>query len=187
MKRTIVWMLALAAALPLLFASAGWAEEAHHGTSADTPKHCDMASCPHKGITAKIFENYFVIRASLAADSLEGVPTRAKAIAEAVEPFSQESNKCMGRREESNMHALMSEIGAAARTLAEKNNITSAREEFGELSMKMFAYQKSHLAESERAHVFACDMAKKMWLQQTEEPGNPYFGPAMARCGRMIE
>lgn len=187
MKKSITWSLALAAILPLLFALPGWADDAHHDTGADTPRHCDMSSCPHKEVTAKVFENYFAIRASLAADSLEGVPARARAIAEAVEPFAEGSHKCMGHGEEANMHALMSEVGATTSTLAEADDIASARDEFGKLSVKMFAYQKRHMAKSEKAHAFACDMAKKMWLQQTDEPANPYFGPAMARCGRMME
>lgn len=187
MKKSVAWSLVLAAILPLLFTSAGWADDARHGASADTPRYCDMTSCSHKEVTAKMFENYFAIRASLAADSLEGVSARARAIAEAVEPFSKESTKCMARGEEANMHALMSEIGATANALAEADDLASARDEFSKLSVKMFAYQKRHMAKSEKAHAFACDMAKKMWLQQTDEPANPYFGPAMAKCGRMME
>jgi hypothetical protein len=147
-----------------------------------------MGISDHGEPMKKIYENYFAIQSSLADDSMEKVPARAKAIAEAIEDLQGESMKCCGRGHESGMHALMSDMGAAAGSLAEQKDIDSARREFGKLSENLVQYRKSYgKNQLEEAYVFVCDMAKQVWLQDSEELRNPYYGSAMLTCGRRVQ
>jgi len=135
-----------------------------------------------------VFENYFEIRASLAQDSLKDVSTSANALAEAIEDSSA-NGSATGTDEsrEKDQRALEAEIAATARELAKKTDIESARVEFGKLSTQMYDYRKMSGMSSDDVHAFACDMAKKIWLQESDDPGNPYYGRSMARCARKID
>jgi hypothetical protein len=80
----------------------------------------------------------------------------------------------------------MAGVSADAKSLAENTDIASARTEFGALSEKLVGLQEKHGEASGKLVVFRCDMAKKVWLQKNEDPGNPYFGPSMATCRRKL-
>ena len=155
----------------------------HHGSQ---QHHTAMSH--HQETMDKVFEDYFAIQSSLAADSMESVSAKAKAMAEVIDSLQGESMKCCGRGHESGMHALMSDMGAAAGSLAEQKDIDSARREFGKLSEKLVEYRKSYgKNQLEEVHVFVCDMAKQVWLQDSEELRNPYYGSAMLTCGRRVQ
>lgn len=135
-----------------------------------------------------VFENYFALRSSLAADSMRGVPEKAASIATTVDDYLvRDAQKQKGSLEKEERLQLK-KIADSARALARKGTIDEARSEFAELSKKLVVYQHRFVRDdSERAVVFACDMAKAVWLQEEEEPGNPYYGSAMLRCARKIE
>jgi hypothetical protein len=42
------------------------------------------------------------------------------------------------------------------------------------------------MATGERPRVAYCPMAKKPWLQDSEEIANPYYGSKMLRCGEIV-
>jgi Cu(I)/Ag(I) efflux system membrane fusion protein len=96
--------------------------------------------------------------------------------------------KCFGRGQEDAMHDLTSDMGAAAGSLAEQKDINSARREFGKLSEYLVEYHRNHGKDhSVKVRVFVCDMAKQVWLQDSEELRNPYYGSAMLTCGRRVQ
>lgn len=148
-----------------------------------------MKASGHEAQIHGIPGHYFAIRSALANDSLDGVSAEATALAEAL--GSSCSMKCAAQQRTdgggSCSHGLSAEMSAISRELAKKTDLESARAEFGKLSEKFVGYQKKHLAGTEQATVFVCDMAKKVWLQEDDVPGNPYFGPAMARCARKVQ
>lgn len=188
-------MVAIAAALTLavLPASHGWAEAEHqHGGASGQGQSsheghsmsgCSMMGGETSGKKAALFENYFAIRSALAKDSLDGVSENAKALADATK--SACAMKCMSDEKMGCPHGLSGEIAASATALSEAKDLESARSEFGRLSEKVVEYHGKFGGEH-KATVFVCDMAKKVWLQETDEPSNPYYGPSMAKCARKV-
>ena len=79
---------------------------------------------------------------------------------------------------------LLPEVERAADRLAKARSLDAAREAFGELSRPMVRYRE--MATGERPLVVYCPMAKKPWLQESEEIANPYFGSKMPRCGQIV-
>lgn len=171
--------------------SAGWAQMGHHGGGShmhDGSRKHHMGMSDHREAMDEVFKNYFAIQASLANDSMEGVSIKAEALEEATEKFHHDSMKAADHGHEGNMHEIVADIGTVADSLASKKDLDSARNEFAKLSEKMVEYQRMHGKEhSPRAHAFVCDMAKKVWLQEGEEPRNPYYGSAMLRCARKLK
>jgi Cu(I)/Ag(I) efflux system membrane fusion protein len=148
--------------------------------------HADMSD--HSGAMNEVFEDYFAIQASLAMDSMEGVQARAKALAEKLEDRHGELMQGGEHGHGADMHVLTTQMADAARSLAEKDDISSAREEFGALSEELVEHHRnSDKTQSMKANIFKCDMAKKVWLQEDKETRNPYYGSSMLRCGRIIE
>jgi len=184
----------LMVALALLIPAAAWAEMSHHQGEAhsnhgEEGHHVKMGEHgAHMKTTDAVFENYFAIQASLAGDSMEGIPEKAKALAEAITQRYENAMEGDAHKHGSDAHALMTHIMDSTKSLAKKTDISSAREEFGKVSEKMVEYWKlSGEHQSVKAHVFRCDMANKIWLQDSDEIRNPYYGSAMLRCGREIK
>jgi len=193
MKTPKLFLLAISIALLPFFPARGWTETVHDeaglhaGHGSHGPELAGGKSCPMVG---KAFANYFEIRSALANDSLENVASQANEIAKVTDCCRGQTGN-MGCHHGADESALMKNIGADAGSLAAKasqNDISSVREEFGKLSEELRQYRKTASFEnSGKVRVFACDMAKKVWLQNTEEPGNPYYGRSMAKCARKIE
>jgi len=128
-----------------------------------------------------VYEDYFAVRSALAHDSMENVSKHSKAIAERIGGFPKADAA-------GDMNALLKDIQTSAAALTEKGDIAAARTEFGNLSDRLVEYQKRFVSdESEKAHVFFCDMVKRPWLQEEQEIGNPYYGASMLKCGREIK
>ena len=132
-------------------------------------------------------ESYFSILSSLSQDSMENVQTNAKDLADSI---SKLAGHCGGSKDgcpKSCPLGPLADASDTAKSLSEKTDISAARSEFGTLSEKLAEYLKDGQEEgSDKLYVFTCDMAKKVWLQKNEDPGNPYFGPSMAKCKRKI-
>jgi hypothetical protein len=144
--------------------------------------HADRHEAHRHALMEKVYGHYFLIRSSLARDSTTDVSANARAIAAETDAYL----KMHGEAGDVNM--LLSNIRTAAKSLAEKEEITAARPAFGDVSEKLIEYQKTYVTNnSEKAHVFFCDMAKKGWLQETTDVGNPYYGSAMLKCGKEIK
>lgn len=162
------------------------ADATHEHETATSHEHGGATSQEHSA-TDDVFNNYFDIRASLAQDSLKDVSTNANALAKAIEDSRVNASAGAGESKEKTRRSLEVEMARTARELAKKTDIESARTEFGKLSTQMYEYRKMCGISPDSVHAFACDMAKKIWLQESADPGNPYYGRSMAKCAREIE
>ena len=189
MRKTMILAAVAISALLVFPVSPALAEVAGHGGH-DHSQHGGhgSGSSSHQVVMDKIFEKYFAILASLTENSLEKVSANAETMAKTIELFQKGSVKSIGDEHKADLHTLMADIAAAARSLAEKKDIASARTEFGKLSPILVDYEK-HFGgkESAQKRVYVCDMVKKVWLQEDDKPGNPYFGPSMAMCKRKLQ
>lgn len=65
--------------------------------------------------------------------------------------------------------------------LAQSKTLEVARDQFAQLSAKA-----EKLAQGQPGfYVMHCPMAKKDWVQTSEQIANPYYGKAMSKCGEL--
>ncbi len=65
--------------------------------------------------------------------------------------------------------------------LAQSRSLGVARDQFAQLSAKA-----EKLAHGQPGfYVMHCPMAKKDWVQTSEQIANPYYGKAMSKCGEL--
>jgi DNA-binding FadR family transcriptional regulator len=108
-----------------------------------------------------LIPRYEKISAALVVDDLGGATAAARQLAQAA---GQDQAPA---------------LAAAARTVAQANDLTAAREAFKGLSREVIA-----LARHEKGYfIVNCPMANADWLQSTRKIANPYFGKAMSACG----
>jgi hypothetical protein len=165
---TIVGFLGLCAVLTLPVAAHGGAET--EGTA-----------------FAQIMFHYEAIHESLAGDTIEGVAEHAAEIQEIAQgtasSFSTDAaGVAAGNSQE--CLSLLPEVERSAKTLASATTLDGAREAFAELSRPLIRYRE--MVSDERPNVVFCSMAKKPWLQDSEEITNPYYGSKMLRCGDIV-
>jgi len=149
----------------------------------------DHPSGDHHSATAfdTITKHYEAIYESLVADSIEGIPTHAQAIATASQAVSEEFSARTAGVSQANAdqcRKILPEISSAATALAAAKDIKSARDAFGDLSRPLVQYRE--MVNGEKPKVAYCPMAKKPWLQEGSEIGNPYYGSSMLRCGSIV-
>ena len=121
-------------------------------------------------LTAQVkaaLDNYLSIQASLASDSLQGLPQRASAIAQSVQNDSAK--------------ALPTDVAKQANSPAKAGDLESARAAFKVLSESLIKYVKANIITG--LHEAYCPMAKASWLQVGTQINNPYMGRSMAMCG----
>lgn len=170
--------LALVLAGPALATTAG--AQSHHGHDPDHDHEM--------GTFDTVLHHYEMVRARLADDSLEGVGDHARALTENLRPLQQEFDaRAAGVEPDATAQAktLLREIHAAAETLATADGLDATRDAFYELSKPLVRYREL-MKGDDKPHVVYCSMAKKSWLQPTEEIGNPYHGSSMKRCGAVV-
>ncbi len=143
----------------------------------------------HHSATAfdTITKHYEAIYESLVTDSIEGIPTHAKAIATASQSVSEKFSARTAGVSEANAdqcRKILPEISSAATALAAAKDISSARDAFGDLSVPLVEYRE--MINGEKPKVAFCPMVKKPWLQEGSEIGNPYFGSSMLGCGSIV-
>ena len=205
MRKNILFSIAVFMAITFFAVSSARAEGQHQCRTAGEGEHqCLHAKegerqCPHfeksqqtqnaapSAGMEEALESYFAILSSLSQDSMENVETNAKDLADSTGKLA---GHCGGSKDgcpKSCRFGPLADASAAAKSLSEKADISAVRSEFGTLSEKLAEYLKDGQEEgSDKLYVFTCDMAKKVWLQKNEDPGNPYFSPSMARCKRKI-
>ncbi len=72
-------------------------------------------------------------------------------------------------------------LGDEGSVLAKSESLEAAREDFTALSAKA-----ERLAKGQPDHyVVHCPMAKKDWVQTSDQISNPYYGKAMSKCGEL--
>ena len=130
----------------------------------------------------KIMDSYFAILSSLSQNSMDGVRENAETLSESADGLIKQCAGYTGDGVKACSMDPMADVSAAAKSLAGQTDISSARTEFGALSEKLVELQGKQGESPDKLAVFKCDMAKKVWLQENEDPGNPYFGPSMATC-----
>jgi hypothetical protein len=195
MKKSILHSIAMALAVTFLTVSSVGAEGQYQcgqpGEGEHQCLHSEKTSRTEKAEPAtgmeEALESYFAILSSLSEDSMENVQANAKDLAETM---SKLAGHCGGSKDgcpKSCRLGPLADAGAAAKSLSEKGDITAARSEFGTLSENLAEFLKNGDEEdSSKLYVYTCDMAKKVWIQKNEDPGNPYFGSSMAKCKRKI-
>jgi Protein of unknown function (DUF3347) len=117
-----------------------------------------------------VFNDYSIIQASLASDSLNGVTANAEAIAKAVNADT--------------MKMLPAIVTSEAETLAKATDLKSARATFKPLSQSLIRCLTDHKAKGAYVEVY-CPMADASWLQADKHVNNPYFGQEMPTCGEI--
>ena len=115
-----------------------------------------------------LVEPYLRVQRALAGDSIDGVAASALALANAAVKLRSRA----------------SDVRAAVNPFAQAADLRSAREAFGPLSEAMIAAVGDSLPDG--LAVAYCPMAKKSWLQEGASIHNPYYGLAMADCGRVV-
>jgi len=116
-----------------------------------------------------LIEPYLRIQQALAADSLEGVPEAALALANGTVKIGSAAGL----------------VRVAINPFAQVADVRGAREAFGSLSDALIDYIGSALPDG--LAVAYCPMAQKSWLQRGSVIRNPYYGKAMGDCGRIVE
>jgi len=135
----------------------------------------------------EIVARYEAIHSALASDTLDGVAENARAIqsvAEAAAGDFSARKAGVATAEADACRDLLPEVARAAARLAAAKDLRAVREAFGELSRPMVRWRE--MAAGERPKVAYCPMAKKPWLQDSEEIANPYYGSKMLRCGEIV-
>jgi len=149
------------------------------------------AAGDHVGSGETVFDvivaRYETIHGALASDTFEGVAESALAIQTTAETATEDFSTQEAGVTTANADAcrsLLPEVADAAAKLAAAKSVGAAREAFGELSRPMVRWRE--MATGERPKVAYCPMAKKPWLQDSEEIANPYYGSKMLRCGEIV-
>ena len=155
----------------LFLNAAGPLRAAEHAHGMAEHEHGRMASPALMEPVKTVFDDYLKIGAALAKDSLDGVPARAKAMAQAIQGDS--------------MKMLPPEAAKQAQALAQATDLAGARKAFKPLSESLIKYLADHRVPAGTYHEVFCPMAKASWLQADKTVANPYFGKAMLHCGQI--
>jgi hypothetical protein len=116
----------------------------------------------------KIYSSYENVRQALMKNSVAGVQRSAKNLASAARSEKQQL------------------IAVQAETLAEANDVASARRVFAALSAEVIKFRAAGCCE--RPAVAYCAMEKKSWLQPAGTPvSNPYLDGSMRTCGQFVK
>jgi len=116
----------------------------------------------------KIYSSYEAVRQALLKNSVADVQKSAKSLAAAARSEKQEL------------------IAVHAETLAEADDIASARRVFAALSDEVIKFRAAGCCE--RPVTAYCPMEKKSWLQPAGTPiSNPYLDGGMRTCGQFVK
>jgi hypothetical protein len=74
-----------------------------------------------------------------------------------------------------------------SRHISEMGVIDHQREHFASLSKNLYAVLKAFKVNNDPIYWQYCPMKKASWLSETEAIKNPYYGTAMADCGKTTE
>ena len=126
----------------------------------------DEASTPLK----TVLEQYVKIQAALAADSLQGIPEAATAIASAAKE---------------NAGVLPEATASQAEAVAKATDIKAARAAFKPLSTTLIAAANTPKEKTGHYYEAFCPMANAAWIQTDKKVANPYYGASMLTCGEI--
>jgi len=135
--------------------------------AASPPATGRVAGAASAAAVTNLIEAYLRIQQALAADRVDTVGRDALAIANATVTIG---SPAAGLR-------------VAVNPFAQATDLRAAREAFGGLSDALVAFVGDALPDG--IAVAYCPMARKSWLQHGQTIQNPYYGKAMADCGRV--
>jgi len=119
----------------------------------------------------RLVDAYLRIAHALASDRLDGVMESALAIA-------NETTKIGSRA---------AAVKVGVNPFAQAADLRAARDALGGLSDALLAFVRSvDGALPEGLNEAYCPMARKSWIQRGDAIRNPYYGQAMAECGRIV-
>lgn len=169
-----------ASGVPFWFCS----EEHLKAFQGDTAKYVALACEDHCYWVQKAMAHYFEIRKTLSTDSVEGILPHAKAIGE----YAAVAAKLEPKFDAPVLAAYRDQLDAVVKNSAfpEQPTLETARLAFKHLSEHVILFVR-HVAAKEKeapaVFLFHCGMAQACWAQEVQEPGNPYFGKSMLKCG----
>jgi len=140
------------------------------GAPAASPQVEAVKPPPAQVGTAAILEAYLRIQQDLYSDKFAGVADAAASIA----------------AESAKIGEPAAPVRTAAAAVQKAGDLAAARTAFGALSDAMIALKKSG-SDLDGVKTAYCPMARKYWLQTADKIQNPYYGQAMADCGRFTE
>jgi hypothetical protein len=123
-----------------------------------------------------ILDLYFVIQASLAKDSTQGLDLAAQRI---------DKIAAVKGTADPRVQKLLAQVEKAAKQIQGKD-LKQTREQFFELSKPLLAYLHQFYSGKRQFYRYFCSMAKKGWIQPQKPVRNPYFGSSMLTCGNLI-
>ncbi len=148
---------------------------ASHKASGDPEGHDVTRTSAARAVFAQpvqsVFDNYIRVQGVLAQDSLEGVSTRAGAMAKAIRGDS--------------MKTLPAKVAEQAEALGQAKDLEGARAAFKVLSESLISYLKGQKVPAGSYYVAYCPMAKASWVQAGKTIVNPYMGKGMVHCGEI--
>jgi hypothetical protein len=130
-----------------------------------------------------VLVTYYRVKNSLVADDAAVAQNKAKeliAAINAVEP----NELTTAQKKTWTAHA--DKLLADSKRIAE-NNLEGQRDNFTTLSKDMFEVFKSLKINSATIYQQYCPMKKAIWLSETPDIKNPYFGEQMLSCGSTTE
>ena len=139
-----------------------------------------------------IMDAYFVLQASLANDSLQGLGKQIEIIKESVQRAMKTSFEDVQREKAQDISKYIKDFTTILDSFKPDSNIGQVRIIFGDLSKHIIDYLKDYSDSESRdkeLYIFSCPMAPgyRKWLQKDHEINNPYMGKAMLRCGSPAE
>ncbi len=136
---------------------------------------------------AEMSGHYEAIRMALLEDSMSGVASHARQLAEAVADLRENLTADRAGVPADDLDACaeaLAEIESSASRLVQSTELETAREELFVLTRPMARYRK--LTGDQTTIVAYCSMAQKAWIQPSGELGNPYMGQKMPNCGEVV-
>lgn len=129
----------------------------------------------------ELSKDYIDVQKLLAADKTEGVNDLAGNMLSKIDKL--DAKKAKG--EHAAKYADMpKQLMKSAMSLKKAKNIKAMRSAFGDMSKPMAMW--TSLNKPADTYVVYCPMAKKSWLQDSDEVANPYYGSEMPECGEIV-
>jgi hypothetical protein len=146
------------------------------------------ASAAWAGVTTfdAVMERYEPVRLALINDSMDGVNSHGKAIADELRALDADFNPeraGVSAEAASVVREKLGEMIEAADAIATANTLEAARDGLYSLSKPMVRWREG-VEDNHRPAVAYCPMHKRSWLQPGEKIGNPYGG--MPGCGSIV-
>ncbi len=131
-------------------------------------------------------EQYFVIQQALANDDISAAKDAAKRLSNGLASKLPEG---LSDQDAEAWNAIVGELGTAAASMAEAEDIKLARQHFETVTMHLMTLAKTFGSGEGKVFVVHCPMAfgnkGADWLSAKDEVLNPYFGDMMLHCGEV--